>query len=154
MQERRDLQLRSRMFADTLLQAEQLHLFRLLVWGGGSVIIGTVILAVLAWRRPATTILRHFSAQMIGWGLLEMAYAAAMYPALGLRDVAGATRLDRLLWLNLGLDLGAVAVGVTLMVVGWANGRRLGLLGSGIGVILQGVAVFLINAQLAAIISR
>ena len=142
------------MFADTLLRAEQLHLFRLLVWGGGSVVIGTLVFAVLAWRRPATTMLRHFAGQMIAWGVLEIAYVAVAWQGLGLRDVSGATRLDRLLWLNLGLDLGAVAVGVTIAMLGWHNGRRLGLLGTGVGVIVQAVALFLINAQLAALISR
>ncbi|HEU4988889.1 MAG TPA: hypothetical protein VFT41_03830 [Gemmatimonadaceae bacterium] len=142
------------MFADSLLQAEQLHLFRLGVWAAGSVIVGTLIFVVLARRRPATAILRHFAAQMTGWGLLELAYAALSWPHLGLRDVAGATRLDRLLWLNLGLDLGLVAVGATLALVGWRAGRRLGFVGAGIGVIVQATALFLINARLAALISR
>lgn len=142
------------MFADTLLRAEQMHLFRLLVWGGGSVLIGTLVFTVVAWRRPATTMLRHFAVQMILWGVLEIAYVAVTWQGLGLRDVSGATRLDRLLWLNLGLDLGAMAVGATMALIGWLDGRRLGLLGSGIGVIVQATALFLINAQLAALISR
>ncbi|MGH7670088.1 MAG: DUF6992 family protein [Gemmatimonadaceae bacterium] len=142
------------MLADTLLRAEHLQLFQLLVWGGGSVLIGTFVFVVVAWRRPATTMLRHFATQMIIWGGLEIAYVVVAWQRLGLRDVSGATRLDRLLWLNLGLDLGAVAVGATIAVIGWLGGRRLGLLGSGVGVIVQAVAVFLINAQLAALISR
>jgi hypothetical protein len=142
------------MFADTLLRAQQMHLFRLLVWGGGSVIIGTLVLAVVAWRRPATTMLRHFAAQMVIWGALEVAYVAVAWHGLGLLDVSGATRLDRLLWLNLGLDLGAAATGTTMAMIGWVHGRRLGVLGSGVGIVVQGVALFLINAQLAALISR
>ncbi len=142
------------MFADTLLRAEQMHLFRLLIWGGGSVLIGTLVLAVVAWRRPATTVLRHFAAQMVIWGVLEVAYVAVAWQGLGLRDVSGATRLDRLLWLNLGLDLGAMGVGATLALIGWFDGRRLGFLGSGVGIVVQAVALFLINAQLAALISR
>lgn len=142
------------MFADTLLHAEQMHLFRLLIWGGGSVVIGTLVFAVVAWRRPATTMLRHFAGQMVIWGVLEVSYMAITWQGLGLRDVSGATRLDRLLWLNLGLDLGAVAVGATIALIGWLDGRRLGLLGAGIGVIVQAAALFLINAQLAALISR
>lgn len=142
------------MFADTLLHAEQMHLFRLMVWAGGSVILGTLVFVVLAWRRPSTTLLRHFGVQMVVWGVLELAYVAWAWHGIGLRDVAGATRLDRLVWLNLGLDVGAVGLGMTTALIGWRLGRRLSLLGAGVGILLQGVALFLINAQLAASISR
>jgi hypothetical protein len=142
------------MFADTLLSAEQMQLFRLIVWGGGSVLIGTLVFVLLAWRRPRTTMLRHFGLQMVIWGALELVYVAWAWHGLALRDVAGATRLDRLVWLNLGLDVGIVGAGAVTTAIGWVNGRRLALLGSGIGVVLQGAALFLINAQLAASISR
>ena len=131
-----------------------MHLFRLLVWGGGSVLVGTLVFALLAWRRPATTMLRHFAIQMIGWGMLEIAYVAVAWQRLALRDVSGATRLDRLLWLNLGLDLGLMVLGIVVGAIGWRLGRRLGLLGTGVGVVVQAMALFLINAQLAALISR
>jgi hypothetical protein len=142
------------MFADTLLQAEQMHLFRLIVWGGGSIVTGTVVFVLLAWRRPATTMLRHFGLQMVIWGVVELMYVAWAWHGLAMRDVAGATRLDRLVWLNLGLDVGVVGMGTVTAAIGWANDRRLSLLGSGVGIVLQGVALFLINAQLAASISR
>lgn len=141
-------------FADSLLRAEQMHLFRLLVWGGGSVLVGTLVFALLAWRRPATTMLRHFAIQMIGWGVLEIAYVALAWQRLGLRDVSGATRLDRLLWLNLGFDLGLMVLGVTVGGIGWRLERRLALLGTAVGILVQATALFLINAQLAALISR
>lgn len=142
------------MFADDLLRAEQMHLFRLLVWGGASVVAGTLIFVALAWRRPGTTILRHFAIQSIGWGALEVAYAAVAWHGVQMRDLAGATRLDRLLWFNLGLDLGLVTVGAAIGLLGWAYNRRLNLVGAGAGVVLQGAALFLINAQLASMISR
>ena len=142
------------MFADSLLHAEQMHLFGLLIWGGGSVLVGTLVFVVVASRRLETTMLRHFAVQMVIWGLLEIAYVAIAWQGLGLRDVSGATRLDRLLWMNLGLDVGAITAGAAVATIGWLNGRRLGLLGAGVGVIVQGAALFLINAQLAALISR
>lgn len=142
------------MFADTLLRAEHLHLFRLLVWGAGGVLIGTAVFVFLAWKRPRASILRQFGIQMLVWGLLEIAYVALTWHGIRMRDVSGATRLDRMIWLNLGLDIGTVAVGGSIALLGWLNGRRPGLLGAGAGVILQGVALFLINAQLAAVISR
>jgi Family of unknown function (DUF6992) len=142
------------MFADTLLRAEQMHLFRLLVWGGGSVMAGTLVFVAVAWRRPPTPLLQRFGIQMLAWGVLEVVYVAATWHGLALRDVSGATRLDRMLWFNLGLDVGGVAVGVTVAVAGWLRGRRPGAMGTGLGVIVQSTALFLINARLAAVISR
>jgi hypothetical protein len=70
------------------------------------------------------------------------------------RDIASATRLDRVLWLNIGLDAGYVLVGITLVMAAWRLGRRFGLVGAGIGVVVQGVALALLDLMLAAQISR
>jgi Family of unknown function (DUF6992) len=142
------------MFADTLLRAQYEHLFRLLVWGGGSVLVGSAIFLGLAWRRSAPTMLGHFAGQMVAWGALELAFVAWAWQHLALLDVSGATRLDRMLWLNLGLDIGLIGVGSSLVVAGWWAERREGLLGTGVGVALQGAAMLLINGQLASVISR
>jgi hypothetical protein len=77
-----------------------------------------------------------------------------MWTHLAPRDVASATRLDRLLWLNVGLDIGYVLVGITLIIAACRLGKRLGLVGAGIGVIVQGGALMLLNLMLAAQISR
>jgi len=58
------------------------------------------------------------------------------------------------LWLNIGLDAGYVLVGLTLAIVGWKVGRRLGLVGAGIAVVVQGLALALLDLVLAAQISR
>ena len=142
------------MFADSLLRAEQMHLFRLLVWGGASVLAGTLVVVAMAWRRPATTLLRQFGLQMIAWGALEVIYVAVVWHGLGLRDLAGATRLDRMMWFNLGLDVGAAGIGAALVLTGWSKDRRIGVVGAGMAVILQSAALFLINARLVALISR
>jgi hypothetical protein len=63
-------------------------------------------------------------------------------------------RLDRFVWLNIGLDAGYVAVGATLALLGWRFGRRLGLVGAGIGVIVQGLALTVLDLQLASGIVR
>ena len=49
-------------------------------------------------------------------------WPAYQWHGLALRDLAGATRMDHLLWLTLGLDLGGVAVGATLAASGWRAG--------------------------------
>jgi hypothetical protein len=83
-----------------------------------------------------------------------LALAGLGWRGLALRDVAGATRLDRILWLNIGLDVGYVAVGLTLALLGWALGRRLALVGAGMGVIVQGLGLVVLDAWFAAAIAR
>lgn len=135
------------MFADTLLAFERAHLVRLLAWGAGSVLAGTMLLALVAVRRAAgpTPLLWHFAVQTAAWGAVDLALALWARRGLALRDNAGARELERLLWLNLGLDVGYVAVGVTLALTGWIVGRRLGAVGAGLGVIVQGTALFLLD---------
>jgi hypothetical protein len=142
------------MWADTLLTAERALLLRLLMWGASSVLAGTAILAGLRFRHRTSALLEHFALQMAGWGTLELAFVALSWRALAPRDLSSATRLDRLLWLNAGLDIGYVLVGVSLAVAGWKLGRRLGVVGAGIGVVVQGVALLLLDLLLASQISR
>ena len=142
------------MFADTLLQLERGHLVRLLVWGALSVLLGTALLGVLAATRRRSPLLHHFALQLAAWGAIDLALAAVAWRGLALRDLAGATHLDRLLWLNIGLDAGYVGVGVTLAVAGWALGRRLSLVGAGLGVIVQGLGLAVLDLYFAAQIAR
>lgn len=146
--------MQSSMWADTLLSAERAHLVRLLVWAAGSVLAGTALLAWLQIGRRRSALLEQFGLQTAGWGAAELAFAAMSWASLAPRDLAGATRLDRLLWLNIGLDGGYVLVGVTLVVTGWRLGRRLGLVGAGLAIVLQGVALALLDLLLAGQISR
>jgi hypothetical protein len=142
------------MWADTLLAAERTHALRLLVWGGGSVLVGTALLAWLHMGHRRSTLLEHFGIQTAAWGAVVLTLGAIARASLAPRDLAGATRLDRLLWLNIGLDVGYALVGLTLVVVGWRLGRRLGLVGAGLAVVLQGVALALLDLVLAGQISR
>jgi len=59
-----------------------------------------------------------------------------------------------LLWLNIGLDGGYVLVGITLVVTGWRLGGRMRLVGAGMGVVVQGGALALLDLVLAGQISR
>lgn len=142
------------MWADTLLAAERAHVIRLLVWGGGSVLAGTALLAWLHMGERRSALLEHFGIQTAAWGAIDLALGAMARASLAPRDLAAATRLDRLLWLNAGLDAGYVLVGLTLAVTGWKLGRRLGLVGAGLGVIVQGTALGCLDLLLASQISR
>lgn len=142
------------MYADTLLQLERTHLLRLLAWGAASVLVGTMLLAVLAGTRRRSPLLKHFGIQTAAWGAIDLALAAWFWRGLALRDLAGATRLDRVLWLNIGLDAGYVLVGATLALVGWRLARSHALAGAGIAVIVQGLALALLDLQFAGAIAR
>lgn len=143
------------MWADTLLAAERAHLLTLMIWAAASVLVGTAILAWLG-RRPDrhATLLGGFALQTAGWGAAELFVAVLGYRALAPRDLAGATRLDRLLWLNVGLAAGCVLAGLALAITGWKLGRRLGLTGAGVGIVVQGCALVLLELTLASQISR
>lgn len=145
------------MWSDSLLAAERAHLIRLLAWGAASVVAGTALLVLVAVRRGAaggSPLLTSFAVQCAAWGAIDLAIAGFAWRGLAPRDVTGATKLDRLLWLNTGLDVGYVAVGVALAVAGWQLGRRLGLVGAGLGVVVQGLALFVLDAQFIAVLNR
>ena len=142
------------MWADTLLAAERAHVLRLLLWGGGSTLVGTALLAWLYMGRRRSALLEHFGLQTAAWGAAELAFAGVSRASLAPRDLAAATRLDRLLWLELGLDGGYLLVGLTLVALGWTLGRRLGVVGAGLAVAVQGVALALLHLLLAGQISR
>lgn len=142
------------MWADTLLAVERAHLIRVILWGGASLLVGTTLLALLRARSHRSALLTHFGIQTTAWGGIELALALARLHRLEIRDLTRATRLDRMLWLNIGLDVGYVMVGITLLALGWSLARRVGLVGAGLAVIVQGLALALLDLVLAARISR
>jgi hypothetical protein len=142
------------MWADTLLAIERAHLMRLVVWGGASVLVGSALLGLMRIRGHRSALLDHFGIQTAAWGAIDLVLALTGLQRLELRDLAGATRLDRFLWLNIGLDVGYVLVGITLVVLGWRLVRRMGLIGAGMAVIVQGSALAVLDLVLAGQISR
>jgi hypothetical protein len=142
------------MCADTLLAAERAHLLRLLAWSAASVLAGTAILAWLRVGGRRSPLLKHFGIQAAAWGAVSAVIGVVLSAGIMTRDLAAATRLDRLLWLSIGLDVGYILVGATLSIVGWNLGRRPGLVGAGVGVVVQGCALALLDLVLAAQISR
>ena len=142
------------MWADQVLAFERAHLLRLLLWGSAS--IATGLGCWLFWRRQQLELplLRHFAIQTGAWGTIDVLLALAARPSLALRDYDGVTSLDRFIWLNCGLDVGYVAVGITLAWCGWKLTRSRGLLGAGLGVGIQGMALLLLDVRLAALLSQ
>ena len=117
-------------------------------------IVGGALLVLLLRRRERSSLLEQFGIQTVGWGTVDLVLALAGRHRLALRDLAGATRLDRFLWLNIGLDAGYVMVGLALFVIGWRVARRPGLVGAGLGVIVQGIGLAVLDLALAAQVSR
>lgn len=144
----------SYMWADTLLSAEGAHLLRLLAWGMTCLIVGTILLVWLLVARRRSPLLEQFAIQTAAWGTAVVALSALARASLGTRDLAGATRLDRLLWFNIGLDCGYVLLGIALAITGWRLGRRLGLFGAGVAIVVQGIALAWLDLLFAAQVSR
>jgi len=142
------------MWSDTLLAAERSHLLRVILWAVTSATLGTILLLIITIRRVVAPVVQWFATQALVWGLLELVVAAASWRSLGMRDVSGATRLDRLTWLHIGLDAGIVGIGFTLAVVAWLQGRRLGVIGAGLGVVVQGLGLLLLNLTFASLLAR
>ena len=116
-----------------------------MIWGGASVLIGGILLIGLSLRRSRAPLLSHFATQCTAWGTAELIwgwYASRDFP---LRDYEGAASLARLLWLAIGLEAGAILVGLTLAIGGWTYVKRLGLVGSGIGIVVQASALIILD---------
>ena len=142
------------MWADTLLAAERAHLLRLALWGAASLLVGTAVVVMLTIGRSRSPLLQHFGIQTGVWGAVESGIALVLLRSLALRDLASATQLDRMVWLNIGLDVGYALVGIALAVIGWRVVQRLGMTGAGIAIVLQGGALTVLDLQLASQISR
>lgn len=149
------------MWSDVFYRAEQLHLLRLLLWAGLSIVVGTALLVVDA-RAHRTALLGRFAAQCIGWGLAELVLATIAYHDLALRDFSSASRAERLAWLGLGLYVGVATAGVTFALATWRlrrtpaqdPARILSGIGNGVGIAVQGLALALLELLFVAQISR
>ncbi|WP_051047954.1 DUF6992 family protein [Rhodococcus sp. AW25M09] len=115
---------------------------RLAVWGGGSVLAGTVL--ALRGASPAR---RAFGLQTAGWGAIDLAIAGA--GALSSKPPTAAS-LSRLLWINAGLDVLYIAAGAHIAVRKPRFGRRITAdqaVGHGTAVVVQGAALLALDAS-------
>lgn len=133
------------MWSDTLMIAERGFVLRVLAWGAGCALAGTLLLLLLTIRPRQTRLLNHFAMQTALWGMADVVLALLWWRALAPRDITGAERLDDMLWFLTGLDAGIVVTGVALVVAGWGMTRRLSLLGAGSAIIVHGLALFLLS---------
>lgn len=150
------------MWSDIIQRAEQLHFLRLALWGGLSTLAGTLVVVISAVWRGNSPLLRRFGVLCALLGAVELILGVVSYHRVSLRDVAGATRLDRLAWLQLGLYLGVAGVGATLALSTQRWSRRgsipvqhaLPMLGAGLAILLHGIGLATLELFLIADISR
>ena len=142
------------MWSDTLLAAERSHLIRVALWAVSSAALGSVLVAFITLRRLAAPIAFWFGVQTLAWGSLELVVTAVRWYGVSMRDVSAATRLDRLTWLSVGLDVGIAAVGLTSAIMAWTRERRLGAFGAGIGIVVQGLGLLVLDLMFAAVLAR
>jgi hypothetical protein len=142
------------MWADQVLVYERAHLARLLLWGVASLATGFSCWAVSRVKALDAPLLKHFAIQTGAWGAIDALLALAARPRLAVRDYDGVTSLDRFLWFNCGLDVGYIAIGVTLAWCGWKLSRSRALVGAGCGVGIQGAALLLLDLRLAALLAQ
>jgi hypothetical protein len=136
------------MWADTLQTLEQQHDLKLLFWGGASVLIGSLILLAFRLWRVKAPLASHFAAQCAVWGAAAVLWGGYAYQRVPLRGYDEAASLARFLWLALALEAGAIIVGVTFATFGWMFGRRIGAVGTGIGVVVQAGALLFLDLML------
>jgi hypothetical protein len=142
------------MWSDTLLAAERSQLIRVVLWAVASAVLGTALVAVVTLRRIAAPIIVAFAIQTLAWGSAELIITVVRWQTLSMRDVSSATRLDRLTWFSAGVDIGIVGAGVTALTVAWFCGRRLKTMGAGLGIIVQGLGLLVLDLRFASIIAR
>lgn len=140
------------MWADTLLSLERGHLQRLAVWALSCLLGGTALLTWLTVRRATAPMLRHFAIQTAAWGAVNALIAGWAWRGLALRDFGSAQQLVNILWLNTGLDVGYAGVGLTLAILAARWGPKPGALGAGVGVVVQGLALALLDLRLILLI--
>jgi hypothetical protein len=142
------------MWSDTLLMAERSHLIRIVIWAFTSAVLGTAFVTIIGVRRVSAPIVSWFAIQTLAWGSLELIVTAARWSALSMRDVSAATRLDRLTWLGIGIDVGIVGAGVTAALLAWKLTRNLRVFGGGLGFIVQGFGLLVLDLTFASILAR
>jgi len=141
-------------WADTVLSAERQYVARLLAWAALSIIAATAIAVVLAARHIKSPVLKHFAVQLGGWGFVLGLVGAMAWHGLHLRDLAGATRLERATWMRVGFDVGVIGMGAVLAASSRWFGRNMAGMGAGAGLAVQGAALLVIDLQLVSAVSR
>ena len=143
-------------WADSLLALERLYYLKIIIWGALSILGGSGVITGLLVSRTESRLVRWFAQVTLISGVLAVLAGVWMRHGAGLRDLTAAISLDRWLWFGIGLDTGLVLTGFVLAVCGTRASAdwRPGMVGAGIAVIVQGLALALLTLQLSAGVVR
>jgi hypothetical protein len=117
---------------DTLKLARRLG-FSLIAWSLSSIVIGTILFLV------AFPVLQGIGLQALLWGIIDA--IIAVFGVFRAKEQT-AKKAARFLRINMYLDIVYQLIGVLLIVFLWQDAF---LLGNGIGVIIQGAFLFVLD---------
>ena len=100
---------------------------------------------MLTLRHLKAPLLSHLGVQFGFWGVVALIWGVFAYNDVPLRDYEGAVELTRQLWIAVGVEASGILVGLTLAIGGWTFVRRLGLVGTGVGIALQSLALIILD---------
>lgn len=139
------------MLAAALVDARQSHLWRVVGWGGASLLAGLGLIAgTTASAQPGW---RGFGTQAAAWGAINLGIVAWAFaagpdmPAVGLANAfAAEDAYGNILLVNLGLNVGYMAVGTALAIVaGLGVAHPQAVRGHGVGVLVQGLGLLVLD---------
>jgi hypothetical protein len=141
-------------WADIVLRAERQHAVELLSWAALSLVMGTASLVATRTRREPSPLLDGFATQLTAWALVIGLVGSVELHRLTLRDRSAATRLERLTWVRAGFDIGIIGAGALFAGASHVFARSLRGLGAAAAITANGLALLVIDLQLAVVISR
>lgn len=130
--------------------AERAHAWRIAAWGAASLAAGTTL--VLSSRAEGKRGRRAFGLQTAGWGVINSGIAVAALTLTGdaptswAEAIGAEDHLGNVMLVNLGLDVGYVLVGATLLAVaGRGVPTPAAWRGHGAAVVAQGVMLLALD---------
>jgi Family of unknown function (DUF6992) len=141
-------------WADLVLRAERNHADELLAWAALSLVMATASLVLTKGRRGRSPLLAAFGSQLAVWAVVIGAVGAIELQRLTMRDLSSATRLERITWARAGLDVGIVGIGLVLGGASHVLARSQRGWGAAAAIVASGLALFVIDLRLLAVISR
>ncbi len=136
--------------------AERDHLRRLGLWAGASILGGGALWIASTQETPLGAPLRHaegFAVQSVAWGSINLTIAGLglLFPSTTTptRDAALAAEDDlaKILWTNMGLDVGYMMAGAVLVGVGSGvvDDAEPLYVSHGVGVMTQGLGLLVLD---------
>jgi hypothetical protein len=137
------------------MQAEDEHLRRLGIWGAASVLGGAGVLGLSmpgVVADEGASVLQGFGVQSMAWGTINLAIVGigAVVPRAPITDrddaLAAEDDLAKVLWVNVGLDVGYLMVGGTLAAASQLGAEpAVDVFSHGVGIATQGAGLLVLD---------